>query len=253
MLFRVLWVSSLSVTCIASGYDGKIISGAIGAKVSSGVVRRGALTYPSPQASPVLYLGFFDERIQFFFNSLEVLDFLGTDRLRGRMKIGLLGDDPTLRLGGAADVRSSRPTALEWTTRLEFFYPNFAAPWVQCDLMYGRDFKEYQGHYLEGTLRVTLGRFFLEKEKPLVEPQLFATAGFGDAAHNRFWYGAGTSPGFTHVEYGVMIAAPARIDRHFPVLRLYRYDLLGPQASPGGLVQQSGGFMAEATVAFGLF
>jgi len=238
----------------ASAYDGKLFSLALGGKLGSGVVQRGARTYDGIQASPVIFLGFFDERVQLVGTSLEFQDFIVADIVRGRSKLSFISDDPFLKTAGAVDIRSSRPTTLEWMTRLELFLPSFATPWVQFDLAYARELKEHRGSYFELTGRATLARLFPEKGKARFEPQLFVTLGFGDTGHNDFWYGAGAGSGFTHVEYGIAVVAPARIDRHFPVFRFYRYDLLRTSAvGPGQLVAQTGGFQADAIFAFGIF
>ena len=238
----------------AWGYDGKVFSLALGAKVKSRLEQRGARTYDGVQLQPIVYAGFFDERIQIFGTSLEFLDFLGTRMLRGRTKLSSVSDDPFLKLAGPVDVRSSRPSTIEWMSRLELFLPSFDSPRVQLDLAYAKELKEHRGDYLELTARLTLARWFLEREKPLVEPQLFATFGFGDSRHNAFWYGAGAGAGASHVEYGLAVVSPARIDRHFPVFRFYRFDILrSPNIGPGQLVGQRGGFQVEATLAFGLW
>lgn len=237
----------------ASAYDGKVVALALGAKFASGVLLRGARAYDGVQAAPLVYLGLFDERIQIFGTSLEFQSFLMEDKLRARTKIALFSDDPFLKLDGPVDIRSSRPSSLEWMSRLEWFLPSFKTPRFQLDLAYAHEFKEHKGNYLEATGKLTVARLFPEDGKPLVEPQIFGTIGYGDANHNSFWYAAGVGSGFTHVEYGLSIVAPARIDRHFPVFRVFRYELLGQRPiGPGSLVQQRSGFQVEATFAFGL-
>ncbi len=244
----------MMVLCSAApGYDGTLFSLAVGTKLGSGLVVRGARTYEGVQAAPIVYLGFFDERIQIFGTGLEFVDFLVGEQLRARTKISFFGDDPLLKTAGPPDIQSSRPTVLEWTTRVELFLPSFRNPIVSLDAAYARELKANQGNYAELGAKISVGRFFLEKERPRVEPQLFATLGYGDSRHNAFWYGAGKGAGFSHVEYGIAVVSPARIDRHFPVFRLFRFDVLGnPTSGPGMLLAQTGGWQVEATVAFGL-
>jgi hypothetical protein len=85
-------------------------------------------------------------------------------------------------------------------TRIELFLPSFDISWVQVDVAYVKELKEHRGDYLAMSARLTLGRWFLEKEKPLVDPQLFATLAVGDSRHNDFGYGSGVGAGTSHVE-----------------------------------------------------
>jgi len=234
-------------------YDGKLFSLALGAKASTGTVVRGARTYDGLQLSPVFYLGFFDERVQIFGTSLELNDFIWSDKLRARTKIGLLSDKPFLKFDGPTDIRASRPSSLEWTSRLELFLPSFEQTWFQLDLVFAHELKEHKGNYVELVGKLTLARLWLEKKLPLVEPQLFMAVGYGDKAHNSLWYGR-PSGGSTHAEYGFSVVSPARIDRHYPIFRFYRYDVWGnPPTGPGLLLGHRSGYQLEAQIAFGIF
>ncbi len=240
--------------CTAShAYEGKVFSLALGVKPATGTVIRGARTYDGIQFSPVIYLGFLDERIQIFGTSLELNDFVWPDKLRARTKIAALSDEPFIKTDGPPDIRASRPSSIEWTSRLELFLPSFQEAWLQLDLAFAQDVKAHKGSYLELSGRLTLARLWLENKKPLVEPQLFGTIGYGTKAHNSFWYGANTS-GVSHSEVGISVVCPARIDRHFPVFRAYRYDVWGsPPSGPGLLLGHRAGYQVEATIAFGIF
>lgn len=105
--------------------------------------------------------------------------------------------------------------------------------------------------YREMPSQLTLKRWFLEKEKPLVEPQLFAILGVGDSRCNDFWLRWGVGARASHVESGAAVVSPARIDWHFPLLRRYRFAILrSPRIGPGELIGRRGGFQSELTAAF---
>ncbi len=244
---------SFLLASIALPYDGKLFTLATGAKFSNDLVRRGALLYDGVQASPLIYLGMFDERIQFFGMSLELTDFVASDVLRLRTKINSVSDRPLFMTAGPLTARNARESSWEWTTRVEAFFPNFKTTWYQIDLAYSKDIKAHGGHYLELTARVTLGRFRFENEKPSIQPQFFATLAWGDGRHNDYLYGtSGQLGGLNHVAYGFMLVSPSRIDPHFPVVTFYRYDVLGDANRAGSLLSQYAGFHLDVTVAFGI-
>ena len=236
----------------ALSYDGKFFSLAVGAKLSNDVVRRGARLYDGVQASPALYVGLFDHRIQFFVNSLELTDFVYSDVIRARTKINTVSDRPFLKTSGPLTARNARESSWEWTSCIEAFLPNLQEYWGQMDLAYSKDIKAHGGHYLELTGRVTLARMFIENEKPMIQPQLFATLGWGDGRHNEYLYGSARESGFNHVAYGIMIVSPSRIDPHYPVIQLYRYDVLGDLNQSGTLVSQVSGYHVDVTIAVGI-
>ncbi len=248
-------VLALCLFCGGSGfsYEGKTVSLAVGAKLLTDIVRRGARIYDGVQASPIVYVGLFDDRIQFLVNSLEYADFVYSDIVRLRTKIGSISDRPLLKTAGPLTIRNSRQSSWEWTTRAEVFFPNYKLYWGQIDLSFSKDIKAHGGHYLELTGRVTLARLYFENDKPKLQPQFFATLGWGDGRHNEYLYGtAGQVAGFNHVAYGLMIVAPARIDPHYAILQLYRYDVLGGANRSGALVSQTSGYHLDVTFALGI-
>ncbi len=247
-------VAILVAPSLCFGYDGKLFSLAVGAKLSNDLVRRGARLYDGVQAAPILYVGLLDDRIQFLGNSLEYADFFVGDQFRARTKLAQVSDRPFLKTSGPLTARNARESSFEWTSRIEAFFPSFNTHWFQADLAYSKDIKAHAGHYLELTGRVTLGRFLLENDKPKLQPQVFATLGWGDSKHNGYLYGAGAnSSGFNHVAYGFMLVAPARTDPHYAVIQLYRYDVLGQSNRNGSLVSQRSGYHLDITVALGIF
>lgn len=252
MRFRIFLVI-LGFCVQVSAYDGKLLSLSVGGKLSNDLVRRGARYYDGVQVTPVVYLGFFDHRVQFLFNSLEFTDFLYSDTLRGRTKINTVSDRPLLKTSGPLTVRNSRESSWEWTTRLEFFPTGFLENWGQLDLAYAKDLKAHGGHYLELTGRVTLARLSIEGERPKYQPQLFVTTGWGDSKHNAYQYGASPAKsGLNHVAYGFYLVSPSRIDPHYPVVQLYRYDVIGSENRAGSLVKQTSGYHLDITIAFGV-
>ena len=246
----------LLLTCSASGeYEEPTLSVALGAKVANRWLVRGATFYDALYVSPLLYIGAFNRRLEFFGNSLEYNDFFINTILRGRGRLSFFGDDPSIVFGEPKGFRNSRASALEARGKLEWFIPNWTQYWGQVDIDVSKGLSGHFGVFIESTVRVTLAKLFKNSEgKANVQPQVFARIGWGDRQQNQYLYGAGAGgAGFNMLGTGIMVVAPAKIDPHYPVLEMGYYQVLG-DARRGSLVSdQPQGFGVSATIAFQVF
>jgi hypothetical protein len=226
-----------------------------GGRASSNLERRGATLYDSWQLSPFLYFGFFEDRIQFLVNSIEYVDFLVPGLLRGRTGFFTVSDRPFFKTGGEpTGFRNQRRTSYEWTSTLELFLPERANEIGELDLIYSKDLKAHSGHYVEVMPRITLAQLFPDAQgKPQIQPQLFASVGWGDRLHNSYQYGSEAEmSGWNNFSYGLMVLAPTRLDSHYPVLTVSHYQVLGQSKQGNWVADKTSGFNVSALVAFAI-
>ncbi len=221
-----------------------------GLKAVSNLSRRGATLYDSPQFNPLVYAGFFENRLQFLVTSLEYADFLSGRWLRGRSKVQLVSDKPLYTTGEPRTIRNSRESTVEWTQTLEFFAPSFDDYRFGLDLRWVQDVMRYGGSHFEATPRVTICRLGEDHGKALVAPQLFATLGFGTRGHNQYQYGPSAEAGFNHWAGGVRVLLPGRYDPAYWALEASYYEVLGGANRRGVLLDgKTSGWRLEVTAA----
>lgn len=225
---------------------------AAGAKFRSNLQQRGATLYDSWQLTPVIYFGFFENRLQFLLNSLEYADWVYARTLRARGKIASVSDEPAYETGAEAKgLRNSRPSSWEATGTLEFFVADAG----QIDFKMQKDLKSHSGFSAEIMPRVNLPLGgSVENGRRLLQPQIFASLLWGDSRHNDYWYGTGPGhSGLSAWSAGLLITSPARIDPAYPILQLQYYELIGDSIRDGRLVtDKTSGVHLNLTIAFGL-
>ena len=251
---QVIFFSILFCTAGVLADNENLFKLALGAKTQNVLARRGATLYGSFQITPIIYVGFFDERIQIFGTSLELVEFLKAEILRARTKVASFSDDPFFVTGDAKGIRNSRDSTFEWTSTLEWFFPDHKRNWGEIDLRYSKDLKAHSGDYVEASARLSLGKFFGEGFIPTLQPQVFVTVGYGGSQHNQYFYGSNAdSPGFNNVEVGLLVLLPGKYDSAYPAVTLSRYEILGAKNRAGTLVSDKvSGIYAQLTIAFGV-
>lgn len=250
------WSTLFSPLAFAE-YDSPLLSAAVGLKVGNKWIVRGARFYDALTTSPVVYLGAFDRRLEFFGNSLEFNDFLLDGILRGRTKVSFFGDEPAVVYGQPKGFRNSRETALELTQTLQWFIPDWDRYLGQWDFSIAKEIKEHFGVYLETTARLNLHKFHLSDGVTKLIPQAFVRFGFGDGQHNRYLYGqlapGSGGAGLNHFAVGFMVVAPPTIDPHYPILELGYYRILGDFRNGLLVVDKPQGIALTATFAMQVF
>lgn len=221
-------------------------------RADSVLTDRGATLYRGYQVTPILFLGFFQNRVQIVNASIEYNDFLTKDMIRGRSKIHLVRDDPLYRTHGESrGLRNSRDSTLEWVNALEFFVPDYFDNIFSAKLSYAQDFDEHKGAYLQFRPQLTLASLWVERGLAWIEPQLFFSIGYGNNRHNQFWYGttAAGASAITDISYGISVLSPLKFDRYFATFEWMRYRVVNGFLAQGALLEnQRQGFRASLQI-----
>lgn len=226
----------------------------IGLKYMTNIAERGAIFYKNWQVLPVIYFGFFNNRLQFLGNKLEYNDYLFEDVVRGRTGFQYFDDNFFLKTGADRTVRNSRPSTFEWINTLEFFLPNYFDNIVTMKMFIAYDLDEHNGIYGNFDLAASVVKFWGDDALALVEPQIFANIGFGDGKHNQYMYGSNiTEAAITDFAVGLRIVSPIKYDRHYPSFELYYFSIFDDVLKNGNLlVGDTEGYRAELTLAVNL-
>ena len=221
--------SSVDLVQKSPHHFGLISSFNLGLRFSSILEKRGVIFYRDFQIDPVLGLFLLDDRVEFVGDSLGFRDWLLKDKIRLRTRLVSITDQPLFP--AHESVRSSfpsRPDTYEWSNSAEFFVPGYHGGYLgEIDLGFAKDIATHHGHYvdLQGKLKLFSSRVPLAGT--LVEPNLYASAGLGDLAHNRYFYGPSADAGLNNISYGVWIAFPEEADRFYPIVQLVHFETVG--------------------------
>lgn len=197
----------------------------LGLRYSSIKQRRGVILYHDYQIDPIIGIFMFDDRLEFLGDSISYRDFVHKDILRLRTKVSSFSDNP---LYPSYESRKAfdRPTTYEWNNSIEMFFPGYNENYIaEVDLSHSKDFVRHHGNFLELTGKLRLGSARILTKK--LEPNLAASIGWGDAAHNQFLYGPSDKEGFSTLSYGIWFAFPEDADRKFPIIQFTRFMVLG--------------------------
>ena len=225
---------SLLFGCVNSAYalppehKGKFSAANLGFRYSSIYQKRGVIIYRDFQIDPVISLFFFDDRLAFLGESLDYQDFIYKDILRFRTRLVAVSDDPIFPSYDAVKVTNpNRPTTYEWSNGFDFYIPGYSDDYIaEFEFSHSKDLKAHSGNYLKLIGKLKLFEFTTLNTP--VEPNLVAMLGWGDKAHNQFFYGpSDNESGLTDVSYGFWLAFPTRADRHYPIVQFMRFSVLG--------------------------
>lgn len=210
--------------------EGLISSLNLGFRFSSVLQNRGVILYRDFQIDPVIAVFFLDDRVEFLGDSIGYRDFLFKDWLRLRTRLVSLSDNALFPDNESISNSSpDRPNTYEWTTTVEFFVPGYNDDYfAEVDFSYSKDLKETYGNYLELQTKMKLFDFREPLGNTLIEPNLFASVGWGDAAHNEYFYGPDVDKnGFNNLAYGLWFAFPEESDRFYPIIQIRRFQTIG--------------------------
>lgn len=215
-------------------HQGTISSFNIGARYSTLIEKRGVVFYRDFQIDPVLSASFFDDRLEFLGESLGYRDFIYSNIIRARTQIVMINDNSHFPSKNSyKNSMPDRANSYEWTNSLEIFIPgyNFNSSEnhiVEFDLKFAKDVSRHHGNYFEILGKIKLWSRHISLIKQIVEPNFVFSAGVGDKAHNRYFYGANdTAHGVNNISYGFWIAFPDEADRYFPIVQLTRFFATG--------------------------
>ena len=211
-------------------HEGFLSSLNLGIRYSSQYVNRGVVFYPGFQIDPVVAAFFFDDRLEFLGDSVGYRDFIAGNWLRLRSKLVSITDQP---LFPSRDSLKSgyphRPSTDEWSSSVEFFLPAYDQTYhAEIDLTYSKDISKHFGNYFELQSKVKLFDFTIPNFGIKIEPNFLSTLGFGDAAHNVYFYGpSANASGFNHLDLGLWLAFPKEADRYYPIIQFKHFQTLG--------------------------
>lgn len=200
----------------------------LGIRYSSVLEKRGVILYRDFQIDPVLGLFFLDDRVEFVGDSLGFRDFVIEDRLRLRTRLVSISDQPLFPKNQSVHENDpSRPDTYEWSTSAELFLPGYNSNYKsEIDLEFSKDIATHHGHYVDLQAKLKLFAARLPLLGSLIEPNLFASAGVGDLAHNQYFYGPSASAGLNNDAYGLWFAFPEEADRYYPVVQIRHFEVL---------------------------
>lgn len=202
----------------------------VGVRYSSLLETRGVVQYRDYQIDPVVGVFAFDDRLEFLGDSLSYRDFVYQDKIRLRTQVASLTDQPLFPVVDSIKNGSpQRGDTYEWRNRAEFFLPGYNDNYLaEFDLGLAKDLSRHWGHYVDLQSKIKIFRFHMPGLDTDIEPNLFASIGWGDAAHNRYFYGPGAGQdGLNNSSLGLWFAFPEESDRFYPIVQLIHFQTLG--------------------------
>lgn len=226
---------------------------AVGGQADSQVHKRGIITYGGFQGIPIYAITLFNPDLILAGSALYYKHQLIKDQLfiRTRLNIDATNDEPLYFTSESEEDRVRRESTAEFDFYLEYLFPNES--FLRLNL--SQDLVAHKGRYLELRGRLALYDFFKKPGgKALIQPGLFVAAGFGDAKHNEYLYGAGAeSSSFNNLEYGLSVTSPRVIDLFWPTFTVTHFQLLGDQNKAGSFVQEDSGWSVQLLFAFKIY
>ncbi len=234
LLLFSLCCFSFTALALPPHHSGTFSSLNLGVRFSSIYQKRGVIIYRDFQIDPVISLFFFDDQLAFLGDSIDYQKFIFNDQIRFRTKISVIGDDPlfpdyeSVRVGNV-----NRETTYEWSNGIDFYIPGYNSDYLgEFEFTWSKDLKAHSGNHLNLIGKAKLFDFDLLSTK--LEPNLVASVGYADRAHNQYLYGPSANEiGFTDYTFGFWLALPGLADRHYPIVQLVRFGVLGEKNRQG--------------------
>lgn len=211
-------------------HKGILSSVNLGLRYSSLLESRGVIFYRDFQIDPVVGLFFFDDRVEFLGDSLGFRDFVAGKWLRLRSRLVSISDNPLFPANESIKAESpDRKDTYEWNNRAEFFIPGYDENYLaEFDIGHSKDFSAHRGNYIDAQAKVKIYRFRVPLVGTLIEPNFFSSLGWGDSAHNSYFYGSDrNSSGFNNFSYGLWFAFPEEADRFYPIIQVRHFQAIG--------------------------
>ena len=226
----LLALSFFSCTAMAlpPAHTGAFSSANLGIRYSSIYKKRGVIVYRDFQIDPVISLFFFDDHLAFLGDSLEYQQFISRDQIRFRTKVAVVDDNPIFPdYESVRNENINRPRTYEWSIGFDFYIPGYNSDYIgEFEFFYSKDLSAHNGNYLNLTTKLKLFEF--TPFNTSLEPHLVATIGYGDRAHNQFFYGPSASEaGLTDYAIGLWMAFPGLADRHYPIVQIMHFAVMG--------------------------
>ncbi len=227
LLTHVFLLLSLSRSLQAEAHHKGILSSVnLGARVSNLIHYRGVIFYNQVQIDPILAIFLVDDHLEYLGDSLGYRDFVVPEILRLRTRFQVISDAPLFPVNDAlVQQNPNRKDTFEWNNSLEFFLPGYNSNYrAELDLIWAHDMQVHFGDYLEILLKVKLFDFTWWT---LIEPNIFASLGWGNKRHNSYFYGPDDEQtGINNFSVGLWFAFPNEADRFYPIFQIRHFETL---------------------------
>lgn len=234
-------------------HEGTLSTFNVGARYSSLLEKRGLILYNDFQIDPALAIFLFDDRLEFWGDTLSYRDFIYQDKVRFRTRLTSVTDNPLFPSHDSIrEDRPDRPTTYEFINSLELFLAGYNDNYMaELDISYYKDISRHYGNFVDLLAKIKLTDFNILNK--FVEPNLVLGAGFGDKAHNKFYYGpADETSGFTNYSIGMWLAFPREADRFFPIVQLTYFAVAGDHRHQAYAEGYNQGYLASFIYTFHL-
>jgi hypothetical protein len=209
---------------------GPISSLNLGVQYTSKIVNRGVIQYNDFQIFPVVGVFLFTDKLEYLGDSIGYRDFVYSDILRLRTRLQTISDNPLFPDNKSIrDNYPDRRDSYEWQNSAEFFIPGYNDQYsAEIDFIYAKDIQASLGHYFDVRAKLKLFDIKPSALNVKIEPNLFASVGYGDAKHNSYFYGPeADKAGLNNLSYGLWFAFPEEADRNYPIILIEHFEVLG--------------------------
>ena len=215
-------------------YECSFCSIKIGIKAQSQTDSRGVILDRNAQVMPGIAGYFFNNQLEVLPTAISYFHYIDEPNLRFRYRLYQVTDKSVIRLQNKnTDDYVHRPNSTEAQIRLESFLGGNDENYIaEFDLSYAKDISAHWGDYLELLFKFKLETYKLEKYKLTLEPNFYASVGWGTSSHNQYFYGPSASQdNINNYAYGIWLAIPNRADRYYPIVLLKKFGVIGSQNS----------------------
>ena len=255
----------LGLTCFAQAQSaestsevhhlGLLSSVNLGIRYSSVLQNRGVILYSGYQIDPILAIFGFDDRLEFLGDSIGYRTWLVKDRWRLRGRVVSISDQALFP--SSDSIRANfvhRPDSYELETSSELFLGNYNEDYfTEIDFRYAKDVSIHRGNYLEIQTKIKIFDFRLPKYNTKIEPNFFASLGYGDGAEHQYFYGpSASSAGLDNLIYGIWFAFPEQADRYYPIVAIRHFQVLGSNANAEYANGKNEGWLFSFIATFGV-
>lgn len=203
----------------------------MGAAYVNKLSKRGIITYNGDQLLPVISLNLGSPRL--FLSGLTLnykMTPLDNLILRLRLNHNSTYDDPLYQ---SQESKTARPQRKK-TSEAEIFWEYLLLPNLEFNGGLSQDLIAHGGLFADAGLRFVIGNY----RDNLVEPAIFASAGWGNDPHNEYLYGLGAKGGTSVKTLGLSIASPSKVDAFYPILKISKSWLQTDTVGSGAFVRQ---------------
>lgn len=186
-------------------------------------VHQGVIFYRDFQLNPDLNFKIINDHWEFVGDSLNYSRYLINDKIKYRSKLVEITDRPYFPQNKNIYSRSPhRNDSTEWINRLEFNFLGYSNHYIgQLAFEFGHDLFTHHGDYFDLETKIKLFKY------KFLEPDLFASLGFGDLKNNQYYYGKNANRfGTNNFEIGLNILVPEEVDRYYSVAQIHYFEVL---------------------------